>query len=609
MFWLYFEWLSLEVSDVNDLNSLRIGRRSVLRASVQAAVVGAFFSSSAPSARAAAIGMPIDTSALVKFVDPLPIPTVIKPSTKLIPNLFMTQFTQKLHRDLAPTTVWGYNGSFPGPTIEVTSGVSARVRFTNSLPTAHLLPVDNTIEGAFNVMTNSLNPAVRTVTHLHGGHTRAQFDGHPDDWFIAGQSREYVYDNTQPAGTLWYHDHAMGITRLNVYAGLAGLYLVRDKAESQLNLPRGTFEVPLVIQDRAFNADGSLFYPSSRAYFDGYPGPYSDDPVTPSDVPPVWNPEFFGNAMLVNGKVWPFLSVFKTQYRFRVLNGCGSRFLILALSNGALIHQIGADGCFLPRVSPAAQLLLGPGERADVIIDFSAVPVGTKVQLLNFGPDAPFGGMGGLIGADPMTTGQIMEFQVAWDPKASTVKNRPLPAPPATTGSTGTPVARLVMPKLAALPAATVTRKVSLNEVGSVFSPDFNGPVAAMLGNFGIDPATGMEMPMPMPWMHPATETPMRGTCEVWEIHNFTMDAHPIHLHLVHFEILGRVMGAAGMTVADGMLMPPEPGETGRKDTVIAYPGDITLIRAFFDLPGAYVWHCHILEHEDQAMMRPLNVL
>lgn len=587
-------------------NPRSLGRRTFLQAGIKATAVASCFSSIAPVARAA---VPIDTSLLAKFVDPLPIPTVIKPSAKSVTSLIMMQAARKLHRDLQPTTIWGYNASFPGPTIDVTSGVAVRFRFTNSLPTTHLLPVDNTIEGALNVMTNSLNPAVRTVTHLHGGHTRAQFDGHPDDWFVPGQSRDYIYDNTQPAGTLWYHDHAMGITRLNVYAGLAGLYIVRDKTETQLNLPRGSFEVPLVIQDRSFNADGSLFYPDSRAFFDGYTGPYSDDPVTPSDVPPVWNPEFFGNAMLVNGKVWPFLDVFKTQYRFRVLNGCGSRFLILSLSNGGVIHQIGADGCFLPKVTPTTQLLLAPGERADVIVDFSSVPVGSKIQLLNFGPDAPFGGMNGMVSADPLTTGVVMEFRVNWDPKMQTVKSRTQPTPPATTGSTGTPVARLAMPKLPPLPPATVTRKVSLNEVGSVYSPGFGGPVAAMLGHFHVDPVTGMEMPMAMPWMHPATETPKRGTCEVWEIHNFTMDAHPIHLHLVHFEILGRVMGAAGMTVADGMLMPPEPNELGRKDTVIAYPGDITLIRAFFDLPGAYVWHCHILEHEDQAMMRPLTVL
>ncbi|MFM8728177.1 MAG: multicopper oxidase domain-containing protein, partial [Planctomycetaceae bacterium] len=167
------------------------------------------------------------------------------------------------------TTVWGYNGSYPGVTIEAQSGVATRVRFTNALPQKHLLPIDPTLDGAFNYMLNTPNPEVRTITHLHGGHSRPEHDGFPEHWYVPGSSRDHIYDNNQPASTLWYHDHAMGSTRLNVYAGLAGFYLIRDKVETALNLPRGTFEVPLAIQDRCFNADGSLFYPTSREYFDG----------------------------------------------------------------------------------------------------------------------------------------------------------------------------------------------------------------------------------------------------------------------------------------------------------------------------------------------------
>lgn len=584
-------------------------RRGLLRAAGKIAAAASFFSFKTASARSAALPLPIDTSVLAKYVDALPIPTTIKPTNKSIPNIVMTQFQRKLHRDLPATTVWGYNGSFPGPTIEAISGVSTKIRFTNSLPSMHMLPVEMTLDGPMNHMLGTMNPEVRTIPHLHGGHTRPEHDGFPDHWFVPGQSRDFIYDNTQPASTLWYHDHAMGITRLNVYAGLAGMYLLRDKVESRLNLPSGTFEVPLVIQDRCFNADGSLFYPNSREYFDGYTGPYNTDPNTPSDVPAVWNPEFFGNAMLVNGKVWPFLNVFKTQYRFRLLNGCNSRFLVLALSNLAPIHQIGSDGGFLPAVVSAPQLLMAPGERADVIIDFSALPVGTTVRLINLGPDEPFGGMDGMTPADPLTTGQVMEFRVMWDPAARTVKTRNLAPPPATTGSTGTAVAKLVLPPAPVLPAATSTRRVSLNELSSTFSPDFDGPIAGLLGTMQTDPVTGTDVPVAQMWGDAVTESPTLGSCEIWEIHNFTMDAHPIHLHLVQFEILGRVVGAAGLTQADGVFMPPEPNELGRKDTMICYPGDISLIKAHFDIRGLYVWHCHILEHEDQEMMRPLVVV
>ncbi len=592
-------------------------RRTLLRNTIAAAAGSAFFSFSSKSARAAALPMPIDTSLLPKYVDALPIPAVVRPTSKTATVLTMTQFQTRMHTALPLTTVWGYNGRYPGVTIEAQSGVATRVRFTNALPTKHLLPIDPTIDGAFNYMLNTPNPDVRTITHLHGGHSRPEHDGYPEHWYVPGSSRDHVYDNTQPASTLWYHDHAMGATRLNVYAGLAGFYFIRDKVETALNLPRGTFEVPLCIQDRCFNADGSLFYPTSREYFDGYAGPYSTDPVTPSDVPPVWNPEFFGNAMVVNGKVWPFHNVFKAQYRFRLLNGCCARTLILMLSNGGVIHQIGGDSGFLPVVNKAPHIILAPGERADVIIDFSALPVGTKVQLLNMGPDAPFGGMAGMTAADPLTTGQVMEFRVAWDPAAKTVKTPTAPPAPTTTGSTGTAVAKLKLPAITKLPASTVTRKVSLNEMGSTFSPAFDGPVQGLLGTMAFDPVMQMDMPMPMRWMHPATETPALNSVETWEIHNFTMDAHPIHLHQVAFEVVGRIPGGAAANMAAMTntaaaaipMLPPEPGETGRKDTVICYPGDITLIKARFDIKGNFVWHCHILDHEDNEMMRPLNVI
>lgn len=587
----------------------KLDRRRLLQNAFATVASVPWFSASRCSAAASAgFPVPIDTRPLTKFIDQLPIPAVIRPGARTPASIILTQFQTRMHSALPLTSVWGYNGSSPGVTIEAQSGTPCRIRFVNNLPTKHLLPIDPTIDGAFNYALNIPNPAVRTITHLHGGHTRPEHDGFPEHWYVPGVSRDHVYDNNQPAATLWYHDHTMGITRLNVYAGLAGFYLIRDKTETALNLPRGTFEIPLLIQDRCFNADGSLFFPTTREYFDEYPGPYSTDPVNPTDVPPVWNPEFFGNAMVVNGKVWPYLNVFKAQYRLRLANGCNARFLLLALSNNASLHQIGGDGGFLPAVVSSPQLLLGPGERADVIVDFSTLPVGTRVQLLNLGPDEPYGGLDDMTPSNPETTGQIMEFRVAWDPASKVTRAAGAPAPPAFTGSPGNAVKNLHLPAINPLPPATFTRKVSLNEAGSTAHEDFDGPVAGMLGTMQYDPEMEMEMPMAMRWMHPATETPKVGTCETWEIHNFTEDAHPIHLHQVQFEIIGRIPDAAGTEAGSAAMLPPEPGETGRKDTVVCYPGAITLIKAAFDIKGHYVWHCHILDHEDNDMMRPLVV-
>jgi spore coat protein A len=202
----------------------------------------------------------------------------------------MTQFKQKLHSQLPPTTLWGYNGTYPGPTFETRTGTPIHVKWINHLPTTHLLAnsIDHTIHGA-----ESTEPEVRNVVHLHGGLVSPASDGYPEAWFPPGESATYYYPNEQPAATLWYHDHTLGITRSNIVAGLAGFYLIHDSVEDGLNLPKGEYEIPLLIQDRTFNADGSLFYPTKG----------EDDPETP----PVWVPEFFGNTILVNGKSGLFL--------------------------------------------------------------------------------------------------------------------------------------------------------------------------------------------------------------------------------------------------------------------------------------------------------------
>ena len=436
-------------------------------------------------------------------------------------------------------------------------------------------------------------------------------------------SATFQYPNSNRASTIWYHDHSLGMTRLNVYAGPAGFYIIRGgpdgdaavldsrtlmpavlpgpapKANDKFPPNKIYYEIPIAIQDRSFNTDGSLFYPDSRFFFDQFPGPYIPD----SDLSPIWNPEFFGNMIMVNGNTWPFQTVEQRRYRFRFLNGCQSRFLILDFSQipGVDVWQIGNEGGFLAApVSITAlgnQLLIGLAERADVIVDFTNVPAGNYV-LGNVGPDEPFGG--GVPGvdfppADTASTGQILQFRVI------------APLAPDTT----TPPQFLVLPPVAPLPPATVTRPLALLEEMSMIH---DGPAAAMLGTIAGDPnlipgVWAMKM-----WEDTVTENPALGTTEVWEIYNATADAHPMHVHEVVFEVVNRqpiFVDEATQTVqvdVNSPPTPPEPWETGFKDTVIAYPGQVTRIKAQFNTPGQFVWHCHIVEHEDNEMMRPYRI-
>ncbi len=573
------------------------------------------------------------------------------------------------------TTVWSYGsanhpGSFnyPAFTIEASWRKPVRVKWINQLVDAngdylpHLLPVDQTLHwanppgGPAGTDTHGTDPSPYTgpvpiVTHLHGGHSSEESDGYPEAWYLptarnipAGFARSgsfyqqfraeaqrllgqawtpgsavFQYNNDQRAATMWYHDHTLGMTRSNVYAGPAGFYLLRggpaDAVGGRLPGPAPAlgdpaglryYEIPIAIQDRSFNADGSLFYPDSRAFFEGLDPSQLQIPFIPeeacdgpSDISPIFNPEFFGNTMVVNGKTWPFLEVEQRRYRLRFLNGCNSRFLLLELSNGLPFWQIGTEGGFLPAPLQLKRLLLGPAERADVIVDFTNVGVGTEIILQNLGPDEPFGGgepPSDFDQADPDTTGQVMQFRVV----------------PASGPDTSTPPNELVLPGIAALPAATNTRQVSLNEVDSetvLVSTDADGnivldcaggepfgPTDALLGTL----ANGAGVPRN--WDDPITENPAIGATEVWELHNFTEDAHPIHIHEILFEVVNR-------QPFGGPSRPPEPWEAGaRKDTMVAYPGEITRVKATFDRGGLFVWHCHIVEHEDHEMMRPYRI-
>jgi spore coat protein A, manganese oxidase len=561
----------------------------------------------------------------------------------------------------------------PSLTIEAQVNRPVRVKWINDLKDGngnylpHLLPVDQTLHWAnpaggttgrdtrpaFDSTPGPYTGPVPMATHVHGAvGVGDESDGYAEAWYLpaagdipAGYATEGTwfsyfsskasasygaawgpgfavaqYPNANRASTIWYHDHTLGMTRLNVYAGPAGFFIIRggpagDKAvlDSRTGLPavlpgpapmdgdkfpsnKTYFEIPIAIQDRAFNADGSLFYPDMREFFDGYVGPFIPD----TDLSPIWNPEFFGNCIMVNGNTWPFQTVQQRRYRFRFLNGCQSRFLILDFASipGVEVWQIGNEGGFLAAAvnltaTNSSQLLVGLAERADLVVDFTNVPVGNYI-LGNVGPDEPFGG--GIPGtdfeaADPASTGQIMRFNVV-----------PALAPDPTT-----PPAFLVLPAIAPLPAPVGTRPLALLEMMSMYH---DGPAAAMLGT--VD---AFGTPTHQMWMDPITENPNVGDTEVWEFYNFTADAHPMHVHEVAFEVVNRqalATDADGQTIAPVQLVgaprPPEPWESGVKDTVIAYPGEVTRIKARFSTPGQFVWHCHIVEHEDNEMMRPYRI-
>ena len=604
-------------------------------------------------------GGSLDPIYISKYAMPLVIPPAMPRTTKIVQTggknidyyeIAVRQFQQQiLPAPLPATTVWSYGsmnhpGSFhyPAFTLEAKWKAPLRVQWINDLKDPytgnylpHILPVDPTLHWAnppggyagrdirpeFETTPGPYTGPVPIVTHVHGAHTHQESDGYPEAWFLpdaaninpafaktgtfydifqassplgsdwAPGTAVFQYPNDQRATTLWYHDHTLGMTRLNVYAGPAGFYLLRggpdDAVVSQLPGPAPAlgdppgmkyYEIPIAIQDRSFNADGSLFYPDTREFFDEFAGPY----VPESDISPLWNPEFFGNTMVVNGRAWPYLEVDQRRYRFRFLNGCNSRFLILRFDNDLPFWQIGAEGGFLPAPVELSQLLMAPAERADVIVDFTHVRAGTWITLLNLGPDEPFGG--GIPGvdfdpADPSTTGQIMQFRVE--------RSRG--------GDRSTRPDRLRLPAIAPLGPATATRQLSLNEEGSAVLEEV-GPRAALLGTVNPDGSGD-----PLLWMDPITENPAVGSTELWEIHNFTEDAHPIHVHLVQFQVVER-------QPFEGSARSPESWETGFKDTVIAYPGEVTRIKARFDIPGRFVWHCHIVEHEDNEMMRPYEI-
>jgi spore coat protein A, manganese oxidase len=558
-----------------------------------------------------------------KFVNPLPntlAPGYIFRPTGTAPISGLPQYNvlvQRITQDAGIvdpatgrrllTTMWGYGTSaqpalWPGYTFELRAGQTVKVRYANNLTGITYpkdVPVDQTLHWADPL--NGGNPANRfytgpvpLVAHQHGGDTESLSDGLPDGWATPGNAIRgrlfnplYTYDNDQEATQLWYHDHAVGLTRLNVYMGLAGNYFIRDANEDALRLPKYPYEVPLQIQDRQFMANGQLFYASQ-------------DPENPFAPNPTHLPENFGDVVLVNGKAWPVLDVEPRRYRFRVVNGSDSRVYDMRLSNGASFMQIGSDLGMLNRPVELKMLSVAPGERADIIIDFAGMR--GQTIIVNNSANAPYPNGDPIV---PGTADQVMAFRVSL-PKSS-VADRPIPEN-----------LRPLLGPVPVLSAPVRTRKILLFE-----GTDTRNRLQTMAG---IVDSTRPTLNGTLVVTDPISENPQVGDTEVWEFYNTTADAHPIHLHLVDFRIINRQSfsgdilpktnsdGSQGGVLDEssirmtGIRQTPRAEERGKKDTAKMFPGEVTRVIAKFTRPGEYLYHCHILSHEDHEMMRPYYV-
>ncbi len=550
-----------------------------------------------------------DPAAIPKFENPLPLPQRIDLQAGGGLDMYMGETSQDLGlqgpnpSEPLMTKVWGYGLqpdaiSYPGPTIVAASNVPVNVNWHNGLGTSYPLAIDATISNAFSQAPYKGNTVtqlgVPAVPHLHGGHVESASDGLPEAWWTSLYEADpanplyrgpdfmktmYTYENSQEAATLWYHDHTMGFTRLNVYMGLAGFYFLRDATETALiasyQIPSGPNEVELVVQDRMFYPDGQLAYPDAASDSELWQGGTSVQP------------EFFGEVILVNGKAWPVMDVQPQKYRFRILNGSDSRFYNMTLGTDAgvspIFTQIGSDDGFLPAPLARPSLLVGPGERCDVVIDFSDPALQGQTIIVRNDAASPFPDGDPV---NPDTNGQIMAFRVGSAPVVDPVV---LPA------ALRAPIAPLVQ--------MGATRQLLLFEATDVYGR-LRPSLGTVIGGYSS-------------YMYPITENPGLNDVEVWEIYNTTMDAHTIHLHLVSFQALNSqefeatqdpTTGSLTDIQLSGDIKPPAPENAGLKDTLIMYPGEVTRIIATFDKPGMYVWHCHILSHEDHEMMRPYHI-
>jgi FtsP/CotA-like multicopper oxidase with cupredoxin domain len=499
----------------------------------------------------------------------------------------MAPGAHRFHSQLGLTPTWGYGGAgYLGPTVEASAGAPVEFVASNALG-PHILGVDTALHGP-NMANDAVAP--RVSLHLHGGYTAPGSDGYPEDTFVPGETHPYRYENDQASATIWYHDHALGITRLNVYAGLAGFYWVRGATDALL--PGGGYEVPLVLQDKSLlTADASGM---NRLY---YPNP--------------WEPEFFGTLGVVNGAIWPYHEVDRGWYRLRIVNGSSSRFYHLALAPHGQLLQVGTDGGFLDRPRNLRAIILAPGERADLLVDFGRYPAGSRVRLVNL-PLPEF-----VVSPAETIIDELVEFRIG--------PARGWQGPVHKTLGGYTP-----------LPRTGVARRTVL--LTEIIDPETDDPVMAVLNA--------------RPWDTDDLERPVVNTLEEWEIVNLTADTHPIHLHLVQFQAVERQpidverylldvfgtdelhpddvgAGQRPFPSADGYTTGPatQPAayEVGWKDTIQAHPGMVTRILVPFGpdaapgvpfghrvpepFTGRYVWHCHILDHEDNEMMLPYDVV
>ena len=526
---------------------------------------------------------------LPAFTQPLPLPADATPISPNHYRLSIRQTTQQVHPAFGPVTkVWGYDDgthgtSYPGPTIEVQKGTPVTVDWVNDLPGQHLLPVDTRF-------TAGGTDVPQTLTHFHGGFVAAADDGNPA--LVPGTPRgamqTVTYPNAQAVAPTWYHDHALGFTRLNVEAGLAGFYLSRDANDTgnepnPMGVPGGRYEIPLAIQDRSFTRSGQISYPTQPP------------PLGP------WVPEAFGNTIVVNGAVEPFANVEPRMYRLRFLNGSNARFYNIHIGGTPPMWQIGTDQGLLTRPVPLKSVLIAPGERADVVVDFRKL-AGKSVTVRNGSLPA-----GVVSPATPRLT-TVMQFRVGTtvtSPGPATIPAS-LPGDPVNLPTSGFAARR------------NITLEEVLDAAGNPIRLELNGKrfEDGVLDN---------------------DEDPQEGTVEEWRFVNLSADTHPMHMHLVRFQVVDRwtfdvaaynadaqAAHAADQSNPDPMdpkyspaLIPNgvAPEEQGWKDTVRANPGQFTRIRVKFDLPPGvtapqrYVLHCHILEHEENDMMRPYDVV
>jgi spore coat protein A len=634
---------------------MKLTRREAL---IAAAVTGAGAAIAGPRiiAAAGASAGQLDPNTIPQFGTqlfiPPAMPMVASAKTYDRYSLAARPFRQQILPKGFPTTpVFGFGSTTnpktfhtPGYTIEATVDRSTRLTWSNQLVNSsgnyvpHFLPVDQTLHWAdpaagtgnrdrprkFTSTPGPYTGPVPIVVHLHGAHDYEDSDGYPDAWYLplaknipkgyatvgskyyefeaaakeragvewASGMAQFEFANDQRATSLWYHDHTLGMTRLNVRAGLLGLYNLRGGAG---DLPAGHlpgpaprrgdragtryYEIPLIIADPSFNTDGTQYLPAKNLSWNG---PY----IPETDIPPIWNGLYYGSTITVNGSTWPNLHVEPRRYRFRVLNASAVRQLTLKVASAAHpsaparaslpIWVIGSDGGFLPHpveLSGTSGLPVLPSERYDVIIDFTGLKPGTHRFLINEGSAATQG-----------TTGTVMRFTVV------PLKSKDKSIAPK----------HLALPKPPVLSRVTHTRQVSLSEVGSSFE-------VSVIASYLCGTVNDIGLPNALGWDDAITEEPKSGSTEMWEVWNFSPEgsaqiSHVFHMHQVQFEVINRE------PISGGTVQEPHPWELGRKDSCASPTGYITRVKAHFDHKGRFVWHCHLLDHEDNSMMRPFQV-